>query len=76
MRIAHNLKMRIDPFVTLPTEIEGIKTRYKYMETCYVPEWQKRRYMVVIRAKLKLSDHFTEKEFAFISSWLSENQNF
>ncbi len=70
MKIAHSLKMRIDPFVTLPTEVEGVKTIYKHLEACYVPEWEKRRYLVVIKSKLKLSDHFTEKEFSFISSWL------
>tara|TARA_R100000963_G_C4615847_1_gene84798 strand:- start:407 stop:637 length:231 start_codon:yes stop_codon:yes gene_type:complete len=76
MKIAHSLKMQIDPFVTLPTEVEGVKTLYKYLEACYVPEWEKRRYMVLVRAKLRHSDHYIEKEFAFISSWLSENQNF
>ncbi len=75
MKIAHNLSMQIEPFVKIPTDVEGTDAIYSLLKAVYVPHWDDSRYMVTIQARSEFPDHYTEKEFSFISKCLFENRS-
>jgi hypothetical protein len=75
MKIRQLLLMQVEPFIKLPTEIEGEACNYSEMLSVYDPSWDDSRYVTIIKAKLHAGDHITQKEFSFLCHLLSEDQN-